>query len=110
MTCMERSGFLFAHGCDRPASLGCGICGKTICTEHAREVEGRMLCVSCARQDPTATAAASPDDPYWYRDRHPTVGAAAAWDADDAAVFDSASGGAAAVDAGGDADGDFTGS
>ena len=41
MTCMERSGFLFAHGCDRPASLGCGICGKTISTATKKVARGK---------------------------------------------------------------------
>lgn len=49
LTCEERSGFLFAHGCDRPPVDQCAACGKWVCTEHIRQLGNRFLCVTCHR-------------------------------------------------------------
>ncbi len=72
MRCKERSGFLFAHGCDRLVASQCSRCSKPVCTDHLRP---GGVCVSCEKR---ASAAASSrgsrgsrssrhyNDPYWY--------------------------------------------
>jgi hypothetical protein len=49
MICEERSGFLFAHACDRTAVWQCSQCGKNICYEHTRMGEGGNTCIACVR-------------------------------------------------------------
>ena len=49
MSCQERSGFLFAHDCDRPAAWACTQCAKMICAEHTRMSEQGYTCISCLR-------------------------------------------------------------
>lgn len=81
MNCEDRSGFLFAHACDRPATVSCEACGKHVCAFHLRGEGGTPLCVTCARtrQDqPT-----DPDDPHRYGERH----GSSYYDADDRSAF-----------------------
>jgi hypothetical protein len=70
--CRERSGFLFAHSCDRGATQKCSRCGKDICKDHLRP---GTICVSCEKQTGGAGGVrrarggrdeAYHDDPYWY--------------------------------------------
>lgn len=49
LTCADRSGFLFAHACDRPALGACSTCGKSICVEHMRTTASGPTCISCMR-------------------------------------------------------------
>ncbi len=56
--CNEKTGFLFPHPCQQFPSNPCGECGKPICEEHTRDVEGKRLCPSCAER--TARGAACP--------------------------------------------------
>jgi hypothetical protein len=48
--CADRSGFLFAHDCDRPVAGQCARCGKPICVEHTRMSEDGPTCIACLRQ------------------------------------------------------------
>ena len=99
MTCGETSGFLFSHECGREAAANCHLCGKSICSMHARTTEGQIFCITCLkrylRERPAAAQAHTPeeqpagtpeeqarrrsfgvspwymyDDPYWYTSRH----------------------------------------
>ena len=49
LACADRSGFLFAHSCDRPAIGACSVCGKAICVEHTRNTASGPTCISCMR-------------------------------------------------------------
>ena len=90
MNCQERSGFLFAHDCDRPSENRCQECRRNICSQHTR---GASLCVSCYRKQVGAKGdrpgtAARRNDPYWlaydsYDDYH-------YYDSRDMRVFDRA--------------------
>lgn len=96
--CADRSGFLFAHACDRPAAGSCSVCHKPICTEHTRMGPQGMTCVTCLRgdsdddtdsdsdSDSDGDDESSPgrgeDDPYFQ------ARAAAYYDADDYRAFD----------------------
>ena len=51
LACADRSGFLFAHACDRPAAGTCSVCHKPICTEHTRMGAQGVTCVTCLRGD-----------------------------------------------------------
>lgn len=51
ITCADRSGFLFAHACDRIATGQCSRCAKPICVEHTRMTDAGATCVSCVRDD-----------------------------------------------------------
>jgi hypothetical protein len=78
VSCGERSGFLFAHACDRPSTGACFSCGKPICVLHTRPArdDGSPLCVTCAAmQGPL-----DEDDPY--RNSRST------YDSDDYRAFD----------------------
>lgn len=105
MMCQERSGFLFAHDCDRPVVRMCGQCHKALCEAHSRVVEGAHYCVTCFKQlpaapqgqqkqdpraqDPTATDDAdgwADDDPYFYSSRH--YHGYRSWDTNDYRAFD----------------------
>jgi hypothetical protein len=97
VNCEDRSGFLFAHACDRPATGACSHCGKQICIEHTRFEGGTPLCVTCMAtttpDDPNADPAqaqarAQPaeDDPYFYRSRH--YDDSSSFDTDDYSAFD----------------------
>lgn len=99
-TCQDRSGFLFAHGCDRAPDYTCVACGHAICDYHARDgADGQVYCVTCLlARDQQAYLASNKaaDDPFAYRAR---AGMAAGYyDASDFAAFDeeddSAGGGA----------------
>lgn len=48
--CADRSGFLFAHECDRPVAGQCARCGKPICVEHTRMSEDGPTCIACLQQ------------------------------------------------------------
>ena len=48
--CDDRSGFLFAHACDRPAAGACSVCGKPICTQHTRMSAQGPTCITCLHQ------------------------------------------------------------
>jgi len=70
--CRERSGFLFAHACDRGATQKCSRCGKDVCKDRLRP---GTICVSCEKQAGGAGGVrrarggrdeAYHDDPYWY--------------------------------------------
>ena len=72
MRCRERSGFLFAHSCDRGATQQCSQCGKGVCKDHLRP---GTICVSCEKKSGAAGGARAArgsrdsrhyDDPYWY--------------------------------------------
>lgn len=60
--CQETAGFLFAHRCKLPATAVCSTCGKAICVQHTRIVNGLTSCIGCGR----AGGATDPDDPYDY--------------------------------------------
>ncbi len=67
MVCQERSGFLFAHDCSRPAQYACGQCGKQVCKEHVRDPTADPLCISCFKDK--GYRGADDYDPYYYRHR-----------------------------------------
>ena len=52
LACGDRSGFLFAHACDRPAAGACRNCGHPICIEHTRVGATGPTCISCLRGEP----------------------------------------------------------
>lgn len=82
MNCEDRSGFLFAHECTRPATVSCTDCGKHLCALHLRGEGGRPLCVKCAAAAGSGVPPTS-QDPYAYG-----LGAGyVAYDAADAAAF-----------------------
>ncbi|MCU0242015.1 MAG: hypothetical protein MUF51_06290 [Vicinamibacteria bacterium] len=89
MTCEERSGFLFAHECDRPAAWQCTACGKSICFEHTRMGANGYTCITCMRAQPERQEDDNvSDDPYFYG----VAGYSASYyDADDYAAFDTSS-------------------
>jgi len=91
LACGDRSGFLFAHACDRPATGACSVCHKPICMEHTRMAAGGPTCITCLRDhddndadDDAADDGA--DDPYFYGGRE----RAAYYDADDYRAFEPA--------------------
>jgi hypothetical protein len=90
LTCADRSGFLFAHACDRPAAGTCSLCHKAICLEHTRMTASGPTCITCMRSDREADVedddAGGEDDPYFQ----PGVDRAAYYDADDYRAFDPA--------------------
>ncbi|RKG81937.1 hypothetical protein [Corallococcus terminator] len=47
--CLETSGFLFSHACERGASTQCSRCQKPVCALHTRMLDDGEVCVSCAR-------------------------------------------------------------
>ena len=77
MTCQDRTGFLFAHPCDRLAAWTCGTCGKSVCDDHMRRREQATLCVGCwKKQTPPPEPGVAPQqplfyyDPFWYSHYH----------------------------------------
>ena len=54
--CADRSGFLFAHACDRPPASVCATCGKPICLEHTRMTQAGPTCITCLRRQDDDTA------------------------------------------------------
>ena len=83
MSCQERSGFLFAHACDRPVAWSCATCGKAICAEHTRMTESGYGCIGCVRlqneqaekereeqqgEQKAGEGGEETDDPYFYAD------------------------------------------
>ena len=60
LACGDRSGFLFAHACDRPATGACGTCGRPICIEHTRMGPSGQSCIACLRDpDPDRSSSSS---------------------------------------------------
>jgi hypothetical protein len=108
MSCQERSGFLFAHACDRPVAWSCTRCGKAICAEHTRMAEDGYTCITCLRLvqdeqskereeqekkaegDDTSTT----DDPYFYADD----GYRSDWDPSDRRAFRSSTSDSSSAD------------
>jgi hypothetical protein len=89
MTCQERSGFLFAHACDRPPAGACSRCTKAICLEHTRLAGGLPCCIGCAKEAETADGqerSEHEDDPYWYSGD--SSSGYTTYDADDFKAFD----------------------
>jgi hypothetical protein len=98
LACGDRSGFLFAHACDRPAAGACSVCGKPICPDHTRMGAQGPTCITCLRDDDDDTDTETDsgddgetakgrgeDDPYFYGG---PARAAAYYDADDYRAFD----------------------
>jgi len=95
MTCQERSGFLFAHPCDRPSAWKCHSCMRDICDSHIRHIDEIPWCVSCLKKQnvtPPGPRGAqtqgyySYDDPYWYAGLY--LAGYSFYDADDYRAFD----------------------
>jgi hypothetical protein len=75
VNCQERSGFLFAHPCDRLAAWTCATCQKQVCDAHVRNVGGQPRCITCMKTSgvqppPPVLGAGYYDDPYWYSHYH----------------------------------------
>ena len=76
--CNEISGFLFNHPCSGFADANCERCQKPVCTEHLREIDGRPVCIECAKsagrkgigRRGTSHHDAYYDDPYFYEGYH----------------------------------------
>jgi hypothetical protein len=98
LACGDRSGFLFAHACDRPAAGACTMCGTPICVEHTRMGAQGPTCITCLRGRGDVEADAEldddgadgpegrrEDDPYFYGGKE----RAAYYDADDYRAFES---------------------
>jgi hypothetical protein len=60
LACSDRSGFLFAHACDRPPAGSCVRCNTPVCAEHTRSTPEGPTCVSCLR-DQRRTDSSSSD-------------------------------------------------
>ena len=100
MSCQERSGFLFAHDCDRAAVWNCSVCGKSICGEHTRMGDAGPTCIGCLRttmaqqqeqqqqqQNQQGTSDTdTTDDPYLYSDDD--YYSTSYYDADDYGAFE----------------------
>jgi hypothetical protein len=69
LQCADRSGFLFAHACDRLATGQCVTCGKPICVEHTRLTSQGPRCITCLRQEETRDEPEG-DDVSVERERH----------------------------------------
>lgn len=111
MNCEERSGFLFAHACDRMAVWPCVSCGKNICPEHTRLSEAGSVCITCMRQQMTtqeqdpqhrAQQNQTTDDPYFYSDDDYV--STSYYDADDYKAFDAGASSAPGEDEGPEGD------
>jgi hypothetical protein len=57
--CADRSGFLFAHACDRPPASTCSRCQKPICVEHTRTTPSGPTCIGCLRRGTDDRSSAS---------------------------------------------------
>ncbi|QAT81854.1 hypothetical protein EJ065_0245 [Corallococcus coralloides] len=74
--CLETSGFLFSHPCERGATTQCMRCQKPICLMHLRTLDGaETVCVMCARtadngdENRDLSNTSDEDDPsYYYED------------------------------------------
>lgn len=65
--CAERSGFLFAHACNQPATTLCATCRKRVCGQHAVMLGGAHYCITCARSDSRfRDDLGGFDSPYFY--------------------------------------------
>ena len=58
--CKERSGFLFSHACDWPATAQCKSCAKAVCSNHVRQVDADHFCIACMKKQ-MEKAGATPD-------------------------------------------------
>jgi hypothetical protein len=77
--CSDRSGFLFAHACDRPAAGTCSRCNKPICVEHTRTAPTGPTCISCLRRrDSDSSSDSSSSSSSSSSSRGTTAAAAAA--------------------------------
>jgi hypothetical protein len=98
LACADRSGFLFAHACDRPAVGACSVCHQPICLEHTRMGKTGPTCITCLRGDEDddsdadadsgddeTTPGRGEDDPYFYGGDERAAGY---YDADDYRAFD----------------------
>ena len=72
-TCNESSGFLFRHECFQLPQNHCAACGKPICEEHTRTVDGKTLCPACEQAEARASGQTTGQqrggyyhDPYYY--------------------------------------------
>jgi hypothetical protein len=78
-SCEIKAGFLFRHGCDMPAESTCGGCGKSMCTEHARDGDDGPLCVRCIAstgdEGEGDVDESYVDEPYYYRGFYRSYGA-----------------------------------
>ncbi len=78
--CNESSGFLFRHDCFRPPTDACSRCGKPVCEDHRREVDGQVVCIGCAKRRVNRSSRQSirgrryhdsyDYDPYFYGGYH----------------------------------------
>jgi len=69
--CNEKAGFLFSHACASPPAGSCQSCGKPICANHVREVEGGIACIECSRHHAHPHHhRSSYYDPYYYGGYH----------------------------------------
>lgn len=80
--CQETAGFLFKHACKQLAIRNCAACGKSVCSDHHRVVEGQLICIACAKSNMeknpsyrsnrryTDRAGYDPYDPYYYGGYH----------------------------------------
>jgi hypothetical protein len=59
--CADRSGFLFAHDCDRPPAGACSRCRQPICTQHTRSTPEGPVCVTCLRRRDADSSTSSSD-------------------------------------------------
>jgi hypothetical protein len=50
--CLETSGFLFSHRCDRFAVQMCMYCGKPLCESHGHPGAEGVACTTCVKQRP----------------------------------------------------------
>ncbi|GEM_PF-1866785 len=49
--CLESSGFLTLHRCDRDAVQHCTFCGKPVCEGHGPRLQsGQISCITCMRE------------------------------------------------------------
>ena len=92
MTCQDRTGFLFAHPCDRLSAWKCGTCAKEVCDDHMRRQGETTLCASCWKKGvppPQPNVAAQQPslfyDPFWYSHYH--YGSYPYYDLNDYRVF-----------------------
>lgn len=97
MRCQERSGVLFNHDCDQPATQTCSLCQKPTCDRHLREFQDKPACTSCVRKGLQAhrergqqLSGSYADDPYFYFFYSGSSWTRDPYDADDYDLFDAA--------------------
>jgi len=87
LQCSDRSGFLFAHACDRPAAGTCSRCNTPICVEHTRTAPTGPTCISCLRRRDSDSSSDSSSSSSSSSSRGGTTAAAAAAGAVAAGTF-----------------------